>query len=44
MFTSPEVYPGTLQLPYPSREQWRQRLSDTAGGSHYCEGRRRAMT
>jgi putative acetyltransferase len=31
MFTSPNVYPGTLQLPYPSRELWRQRLSDTDG-------------
>jgi putative acetyltransferase len=31
MFTSPNVYPSTLQLPYPSREQWRQRLSDTDG-------------
>ncbi len=31
MFTSPKVYPGTLQLPYPSREMWRQRLSETDG-------------
>jgi putative acetyltransferase len=31
MFTSPNVYPGTLQVPYPSRELWRQRLSDTDG-------------
>jgi putative acetyltransferase len=29
MFTGPNVYSGTLQLPYPSREQWRQRLSET---------------
>lgn len=31
MFASPKVYPGTLQLPYPSRELWRQRLSDSEG-------------
>ncbi|HYG80729.1 MAG TPA: GNAT family N-acetyltransferase [Pyrinomonadaceae bacterium] len=31
MFTSPNVYPSTLQLPYPSREQWRQRLADSDG-------------
>ena len=31
MFISPNVYPGTLQLPYPSREQWRQRLSAPDG-------------
>ncbi len=30
IFTCPKVYAGTLQLPYPSREQWRQRLSDSA--------------
>lgn len=29
MFTSPDVYEGTLQLPYPSREQWRKRVSET---------------
>ncbi|HEX8844838.1 MAG TPA: GNAT family N-acetyltransferase [Pyrinomonadaceae bacterium] len=31
MFKSPKVYAGTLQLPYPSREQWRQRLAETDG-------------
>ena len=31
MFTSPKLYANTLQLPYPSREQWRQRLSDSDG-------------
>ena len=31
MFTSPNVYNGTLQLPYPSREMWRQRLADSDG-------------
>jgi putative acetyltransferase len=29
MFRSPKVYEGTLQLPYPSREQWRKRISET---------------
>lgn len=33
MFRSPKVYEGTLQIPYPSREQWRKRISDTDG--HY---------
>jgi putative acetyltransferase len=31
MFSSPKVYFGTLQIPYPSREQWRKRLSETDG-------------
>lgn len=26
MFKSPEVFAGTLQLPYPSREYWRKRI------------------
>ena len=34
MFSSPKVYEGTLQLPYPSREQWRKRISET-DGSYY---------
>ena len=29
MFSGPKVFAGTLQLPYPSREQWRQRLVET---------------
>lgn len=29
MFRSPKVYEGTLQLPYPSREQWRKRITET---------------
>lgn len=33
MFISPKVTAGTLQVPYPSREQWRQRLADPDG--HY---------
>jgi putative acetyltransferase len=28
MFTSPKVYEGTLQLPYPSREYWRRRIAE----------------
>lgn len=31
MFTSAKLYANTLQLPYPSREAWRQRLSDSDG-------------
>jgi putative acetyltransferase len=34
MFKSPELYAGTLQLPYPSREQWRKRIADAAEGSY----------
>lgn len=33
MFSSPKVTANTLQVPYPSREQWRQRLADSDG--HY---------
>lgn len=33
MFVSPKVYEGTLQVPYPSREAWRQRLA-AADGSY----------
>lgn len=29
MFTAPDVYGGTLQLPYPSRDQWRKRAAET---------------
>lgn len=28
MFSSPVVYSSTLQLPYPSREYWRKRLTE----------------
>lgn len=34
MFTSPKVSSGTLQLPYPSREYWRKRISDTESGTY----------
>ena len=30
MFISPKVYSGTLQVPYPSREYWRRRLTENA--------------
>ena len=30
MFTSPEVYEGTMQLPYPSRELWRKRVAEAS--------------
>jgi putative acetyltransferase len=35
MFSSPKVFPGTLQLPYPSHEQWRQRLAKTGDGTYH---------
>jgi len=31
MFTSSKVSSGTLQLPYPSREYWRKRITDESG-------------
>ena len=34
MFASPKVYEGTLQLPYPSREMWRQRIAEQGEGRH----------
>jgi putative acetyltransferase len=34
MFNSPEVFAGTLQLPFPSREQWRQRLAEPVDGTY----------
>ena len=34
IFTCPKVYAGTLQLPYPSREQWRRRLSEPGEGTY----------
>lgn len=32
IFTAPSVYSGTLQLPFPSREQWRERLAQPGDG------------
>jgi putative acetyltransferase len=34
MFNSPKVFPSTLQLPYPSREQWRRRLAEPPEGTY----------
>lgn len=31
MFRSPKVYEGTLQIPYPSREVWRKRITESDG-------------
>ena len=38
MFESPKVYSGTLQVPYPSREYWRRRLSENAESVHTLVG------
>ena len=35
MFKCPRVFAGTLQLPYPSRELWRQRLAHTTEGIYH---------
>ena len=35
MFKCPKVFAGTLQLPHPSREQWRQRLAHTTEGIYH---------
>jgi putative acetyltransferase len=35
MFSAPKVFGGTLQLPYPSREQWRRRLTDVDNGTYH---------
>jgi putative acetyltransferase len=34
IFTSPKLYANTLQLPYPSREVWRQRIAEPGDGAH----------
>ena len=38
MFTASSVYSGTLQLPYPSREYWRRRLSENTDSDYYLVG------
>ena len=38
MFASPKVYPGTLQVPYPSKENWRRRLSDNPESVYHLVG------
>lgn len=35
MFTSPVVSGGTLQLPYPSREYWLKRITNTETGTYH---------
>jgi putative acetyltransferase len=35
IFGCPKVFAGTLQLPYPSRERWRERLAAPGDGTHY---------
>lgn len=32
MFHSPDLFAGTLQLPFPSRELWRKRLAEAPEG------------
>ena len=32
IYRGPKAYAGTLQLPYPSREEWRQRLAESGNG------------
>ena len=34
IFSGPKAFSGTLQLPYPSLEQWRQRLSVQDEGTY----------
>ena len=34
MFSCPKVFSGTLQLPYPSRDQWRQRLAECGNDTY----------
>jgi len=38
IFSSPKVYSGTLQVPYPSREYWRKRLSENTDSVHTLVG------
>lgn len=34
IFSCPKAFAGTLQLPYPSREIWRQRLAELGDGTY----------
>lgn len=34
IYGGPKAYSGTLQLPYPSLDEWRQRLSNPAAGTY----------
>jgi len=35
MFKSLKVFPGTLQVPYPSHEYWRKRITDNPESAYY---------
>src|SRR5262249_51903172 len=35
MFKSLKVFPGTLQVPYPSREDWRKRITENPESAYY---------
>jgi putative acetyltransferase len=34
IYSCPKAFAGTLQLPYPSLEYWRQRLADSESGTY----------
>ena len=34
IYSCPKAFAGTLQLPYPSREDWRQRLAEPGDGTY----------
>ena len=34
IYSCPKAFSGTLQLPYPSLDLWRKRLTDTSNGSY----------
>ena len=38
LFRSFTVYAGTLQVPYPSREYWRRRITENPESSYYLLG------
>ena len=38
MFKSPKLYSGTLQVPYPSREYWRRRLTENTDSVYTLVG------
>lgn len=35
IFSCPKAVSGTLQLPYPSREHWRRRLTEPSGDTYH---------
>jgi len=35
IFESVKVFPGTLQVPYPSREYWRKRITENPESAYY---------